>query len=58
VWRYTSTLALYGDEWSASHSGRFTPEEKAPPVVYWTGLSGPHIQFWNLWLLPEIEPRS
>jgi hypothetical protein len=33
-WRYSSThsltLALDGDEWSASRPGRFTPRERAP----------------------------
>jgi hypothetical protein len=39
-WRYSSThsltSALDGGEWSASHSGRFTPREGAPGT-HWVG---------------------
>jgi hypothetical protein len=31
------TSALVEDEWSASYSGRFTPEEKAPVIEYEAG---------------------
>jgi hypothetical protein len=30
------TLALVGGEWSASHPGRFTPEEIGPGI-HWIG---------------------
>jgi len=36
------TLALEGDEWSASHFGRFTPRERAPGTHWiegwWEGV--------------------
>jgi hypothetical protein len=35
------TSALVGDEWSASHPGRFTPEERAPGTHWIGGWVGP-----------------
>jgi hypothetical protein len=35
------TSALHGGEWSASHSGRFTPRERAPDTHWIGGWVGP-----------------
>jgi hypothetical protein len=44
-WKYSSThsltSALDGDEWSASHPGRFTPRERAPGTHWIGGWVGP-----------------
>jgi hypothetical protein len=44
-WRYSSTYSLTsapdGDELSASHSGRFTPRERAPDTHGRAGWVGP-----------------
>jgi hypothetical protein len=53
------TSVLVGDEWSASHPGRFTPVERAPGT-YWiegwvgpkTGLDDVHRQILSL---PGLE---
>jgi hypothetical protein len=42
-WKYSSTSALVGGEWSASRLGRFTPEEEAlytPFVGGWMNPTG------------------
>jgi hypothetical protein len=35
------TSSLDGAEWSASHSGRFTPGERAPGTLWIVGWVGP-----------------
>jgi len=50
------TSALRGSQWSVSHLGRFTPEERTPDT-HWIGV-------WMQWRrekflpLPRIEPQS
>jgi hypothetical protein len=42
VWLHAFlTLALYGGGWSASHTGRFTPSERAPGTHWIGGWVGP-----------------
>jgi hypothetical protein len=38
---YSLTSALDGGEWSASHTGRFTPRERAPCTHWIGGWVGP-----------------
>jgi hypothetical protein len=56
------TSALVGAEWSASRTGRFTPEERAP-VTHWRGgWVGPRaslddVELTKFLTLPELELR-
>jgi hypothetical protein len=55
------TPALAGGEWSASHPGRFTPEERAP-VTHWIGWVGPRtgmdaVEKRKFLTLPGLELR-
>jgi hypothetical protein len=65
-WRYSSThswtSALYGGEWSASRSGRFTPRKRAPGTHWIGGWVGPQSRSGcsgeekNSQPLPGFEP--
>jgi hypothetical protein len=46
------TSALYGGEWSASRTGRFTPRESTPDTRWIGGWVGPR----NSQTLPGLEP--
>jgi hypothetical protein len=54
------TSALLGDEWSASHPSRFTPEERAPGTHCVGGWVGPRasqddVEKRKLLTLPGLE---
>jgi hypothetical protein len=53
--RYSLTSALDGSEWSASHSGHFTPRERAPGPQSRSGLGG---EEKNSQPPPGIEPYN
>jgi hypothetical protein len=67
-WRYGSTHSLTstldGGEWSASRSGRFTPQRKGPRYPLDRRLGGPQIRSGrgveekNSQYPPGFEPRS
>jgi hypothetical protein len=56
------TSALAGDEWSASHPGRFTPGEIAPNTDWMEGYVDPRaglggVEKRKFLTLPGLEPR-